>query len=231
MAPSGEERPEVAANFALTWDGRISTRNHTRSDFSSKRDKHRLLEIRASGDAVMVGRGTLEAENMEMGLPDEALRSERMARGHAPYPLRVIVSNSGRIDPNLRVFQSPISPIVIFSTRLMPNPEEMLHKARLHLAYADKIDLKETLGVLYRTYGVRRLICEGGALLMESLIREHLVDEINVTFCPRVFGGETAPTITAGPGPFLSASQEFTIESMETAGDECFVKYRLKRPN
>jgi len=229
MALHGDERPEVAANFALTWDARSSTRNGTPSDFSSQTDKHRLLQIRASGDAILVGRKTLEVENMEMGLPDETLRAERIARGHAPYPLRVIVSNSGVINPELRVFRSSISPIVIFSTRLMPNPEELHHKARLHLAYADTIDLKETLGVLYRQYGVRRLICEGGSTLMAAMIREELIDEINVTFCPRIFGGEQAPTLTAGPGRFLPDSQEFTLEAMETAGDECFVRYRRKR--
>ena len=44
------------------------------------------------------------------------MREERIARGQAPYPLRVIVSNEGRIDASLKIFQSDISPIVIFST-------------------------------------------------------------------------------------------------------------------
>jgi len=50
-------RPFVTANFALTWDGRISTRRGTPSDFSSKKDKHRLVEIRAQCDAVLITRG------------------------------------------------------------------------------------------------------------------------------------------------------------------------------
>ncbi|MCX8512595.1 MAG: hypothetical protein ORN83_12625, partial [Chthoniobacteraceae bacterium] len=44
--------PYVVANFAITWDGRISTVDRTPSNFSSSVDKKRFLEIRAEGDAV-----------------------------------------------------------------------------------------------------------------------------------------------------------------------------------
>ncbi len=97
--------PTVAVNFAVTWDGKISTRNFTPADFSSKRDKHRLLEIRATGDALLVGANTISSDNMSMGLPDAALRAQRVRRKQTPWPLRVIITNSGRIDPALNIFQ------------------------------------------------------------------------------------------------------------------------------
>jgi riboflavin biosynthesis pyrimidine reductase len=62
-------RPFVTANFAMTWDGRVSTRRFTPTNFTSKRDKHRLLEIRATADAVLVGVSTIVADNMAMGMP------------------------------------------------------------------------------------------------------------------------------------------------------------------
>src|SRR5438105_6801395 len=107
-------RPFITVNFALTWDGKITTRNLTSADFSSRQDKRRLLEIRATGDAVLVGKTTVERENIPLGLPHEALRAERVARGQAPYPMRVIVTNSGRIDPSLKLFQRDFSPILIY---------------------------------------------------------------------------------------------------------------------
>ena len=113
-------RPFVTANFALTWDARISTRRGTSSDFSSPRDKRRLVEIRAQGDAVLVSAKTVAADNMTMGLPDPALRAARTARGQSAYPLRVLLTNSGRINPGLRIFETDFSPIVIFSTTRMP---------------------------------------------------------------------------------------------------------------
>jgi 5-amino-6-(5-phosphoribosylamino)uracil reductase len=77
-------RPFVTANFALTWDARISTRSRTPSDFSSPRDKRRLVEIRARCDAILVSAKTIAVDNMAMGLPDEALRVARVRRRQAP---------------------------------------------------------------------------------------------------------------------------------------------------
>ena len=79
-----------------------------------------LLRQRALGDAVLIGHSTLKHDNVRLGLPHPELREARIARGQTPYPLRVIVSNEGRIDPALKIFQSDISPIVIFSTVRMP---------------------------------------------------------------------------------------------------------------
>ena len=221
--------PEVAVNFALTWDGRVSTRNRTRADFSSPRDKHRLLEIRASGDAVMVGRLTQEAEQMRMGIGDEALRSARVQRGQTPEPLRVVVSGSGRIDPKAPLFQPGGAPVLIFSTSQMPEATRaaLANKATLHLDEGPHVDLRGMLQKLHSGYGVQRLICEGGPTLLRSLLEANLVDEINVTFCPRIFGGTDAPTLTGGPGAFLPEAVECKLEAMETLGDECFARYRV----
>ncbi len=221
---------EVAVNFALTWDGRISTRNHTRSDFSSPEDKHRLLAIRATGDALLVGKTTVEVEAMQMGLPDEALRAERVRRGQAPYPLRVLISNSGRIDPAWRLFQSDFAPIVIFSTARMPKATRaaLENKATLHLAEGKQVHLPQMLETLAREYGVKRLVCEGGPTLLRSLLEAGLVDEINLTFCPLLFGGARAPTLTGRAGAFLNSTRECRLERMEEVGKECFLQYRVK---
>ena len=102
--------PFVAATFAMTVDGKITTRNFSPVDFTSREDKLHLLRQRALGDAVLIGHSTLTHDNVRLGLPDPRMRAEREARGQAPYPLRVIVSNEGRIDPALKIFQTDISP-------------------------------------------------------------------------------------------------------------------------
>ena len=65
------QRPRIILNFAMTVDGKVSTAKQTPSGFTSAFDKHRLLEIRSLGDAVMVGKNTLQIDQMSMGLPDE----------------------------------------------------------------------------------------------------------------------------------------------------------------
>ena len=222
-------RPFVTANFALTWDGRISTRRGTPADFSSKGDKRRLVEIRARCDAVLVSAKTVAADNMSMGLPDAALRAARAARGQREYPLRVLLTNSGRIDPSLRLFTKTFSPIVIFSTTRMParTRAALAAKADLWLYESASVNLAAMLATLRADYGVRRLVCEGGAQIFRALLTAGLVDELHVTLCPRVFGGERAPTLTGLPGAFLPASVPLTLKKMEVSGGECFFRYRV----
>ena len=222
--------PEVAVNFALTWDARASTRSRTRADFSSPLDKHRLLEIRASGDAVMAGRGTVEAEQMRMRVPDPALQADRVARGLPPEPLRVVVSGSGALDPAAPLFEAPSPPVAVFSTTRMPGEIRAALEAKgvaLHLAEGERLDLRAVLQILHSRHGVRRLVCEGGPTLLRALLEERLVDEIHVTFCPRIFGGEDAPTLTGCPGAFLPEAVECRLEAMEVVGEECFARYRV----
>src|SRR6478752_2875173 len=135
----GTSRPFVAATFAMTLDGKITTKNFTPVDFTSREDKAHLMRQRALGDAVLIGHSTLKHDNVRLGLP-QALREARVRRGQSPYPLRVIVSNEGRVDHRLNLFQTDISPIVIFSTTKMPrsNRLALMRKATLHLSRAGR---------------------------------------------------------------------------------------------
>ncbi len=224
--------PHLSANFALTWDGRISTRNRTPSDFSSPGDKRRLLELRAQADAVLATSETVSADNMTMGMPSEELRAARVARGQAPYPLRVLVSNSGHIDPALRLFEKRFSPVVIFTTARMParTRQALAGKAELHFS-ADRgqVDLRAAMETLCADYGVQRVDSEGGGQLFRSLLLAELVDELHVTFCPRIFGGQSAPTLTGTAGDFLPRSVPCALESVEVVAGECFLRFRVLR--
>src|SRR5438309_2700478 len=106
---SASRRPFVAVTFAMTADGKITTKNFSPVDFTSREDKTHLLRQRALGDAVLIGHSTLKHDNVRLGLPDPKMRDERMGRGQTAYPLRVIVSNEGRIDASLKIFQIEIS--------------------------------------------------------------------------------------------------------------------------
>jgi riboflavin-specific deaminase-like protein len=224
------ERPFITANFAITADGRISTRKLTPSDFSSPRDKRRLLEIRAECDAVLASAKTIAADHMTMGLPAEDLRTARATRKKPPYPLRVLISNRGRIDSQLRVFQKDFSPIVIFSTEQMPaaNRRALAARAALHLSPGKVVDLPEMMHLLRRKYGVRRLVCEGGAQVFRSLLEADLIDELYLTLCPRIFGGVKAPTLSGVAASFLPRSTRLRLKSMTVVDGECFLRYSLR---
>ncbi len=220
--PKTPPRPFVTANFAVTADGRISTRNFTPSDFSSKRDKRRLVKIRATCDAVLVGGRTLAADTMTLGIPG--------VRGKRP-PLRVIVSNSGRIAPTLRVFEKPGAPIVIFTTRKMPakTRDALASVADIFIHPTPVVDLALALAILRADYGVKRLVCEGGGTLLRSFAAADLLDELHLTFCPLIFGGSAAPTLSGVPGKFLPKSTQLKLVEMKRAGDECFTRWSVVR--
>ena len=223
-------RPFVAVTFAMTVDGKITTRNFSPVDFTSREDKTHLFRQRALGDAVLIGHSTLKHDNVRLGLPDPKMREERVARGQTPYPLRVIVSNEGRIDASLKLFQAAISPILIFSTLRMPAryQKALREKATLHLSDAGTVDLAWMLRQLKHDYGVRTVACEGGATLFRALLEADLVDQLNLTIAPYLFGGANAPTLTGLSKDFLPRSVRCSLTDMRVIGEECFLTYRIK---
>jgi riboflavin-specific deaminase-like protein len=214
----------------MTIDGKITTKNFTPVDFTSREDKMHLFRQRALADAVLVGHTTVERDNVRLGLPTE-LQQERIKRGQTPGPLRVIISNEGKIDSRLKLFQSDISPVIIFSTQRMPKRTQtaLSKKAILHLSKSKHVDLKAMVRLLRRKYRVRKLACEGGATLFRSLLEHGLVDQLNLTIAPYMFGGAGAPTLTGFSKRFLPASVRCRLDDMRIIDDECFLRYRISR--
>jgi len=150
------KRPLVVATFAMTVDGKVTTKNLSPVDFTSREDKLHLFRQRALADAVLIGHTSLKRDNVRLGLPVE-MQETRMKRGQSRCPLRVIVSNEGRIDHRLKIFQSDVSPIIIFSSKRMPQKYQraLKKKATLHLSDTKNVDLAGMLQTLRNKYKVR----------------------------------------------------------------------------
>jgi riboflavin-specific deaminase-like protein len=223
------KRVFVVATFAMTADGKVTTKDFGPVDFTSREDKLHLFRQRALADAVLLGHTSLERDNVRLGVPPE-LQEERRKRGRSRSPLRVIISNRGRIGDRLKIFQSDVSPIVIFSTKRMPrkNQEALGKRATLHLTSAREVNLSEMLETLRDQYEVRTVACEGGPTLFRSLLEEGLVDQLNLTIAPYMFGGANAPTLTGLSKEFLPSSVPCSLLNMQTVGEECFLTYRVR---
>jgi riboflavin-specific deaminase-like protein len=220
-------RPFVSANFAMTWDGRVTTRNRTPSDFSSRTDKLHLIQLRGLADAVMAGRATAEIDAMSLSLPDPALRKARLARGQSAEPLRIIVSASGRIPGHLGPFARGGAPILICTTERIPaaTRARLERCAEVRVAGQSAVDFKALLRELRRNRGIRHLHAEGGPTLLRALAEAGALDELHLTLCPLVFGGESAPTLTGLPGAFFPRSKRWRLVGCHPHGGECFLRY------
>lgn len=213
----------------MTVDGKITTREFTPVDFTSREDKQFLFRQRSLADAVVIGHSTLKRDNVKLGVAEE-LRAARIKRGQSPAPLRVIVSREGRIDTTLKLFQSEISPILIFSSKRMPNDVRAAlreKKVKLHLSETNDVELREMVKILRRDYKVERIACEGGPILFRSMLEAGLIDELNLTIAPYLFGGVDAPTLTGLGKEFLPKSVQCVLKNMRVVGDECFLTYRI----
>lgn len=223
------KQPRVIANFAITADGKVSTRSFTPTGFTSPRDKDRLREIRALGDAVLVGANTVTNDQMSMGLSSPALQKARRMRGQSSEPLRVIVSNRGDITPKWKVFRSGEAPIVIFSTQKMSarKREWLSSRTDIWLFEEPKVNLSMMLSILRHDYDIRTLVCEGGPSLFRALLDIGAVNELRLTWSPLIFGGTKAPTLTGLPEKFFPKAVKGRLVDFEVNEQECFATYRL----
>lgn len=199
----------VSLNFAISADGKISSAAKRPSGWTSADDHSRLLELRQGADALMVGRGTLEADRMTLTAPH--------------HPLRCVVSRGGEFDPDHPLFRTPGGPIHLLATdgRCREIPGTTAHHGSLRGFLAD-----------LQHRGVRHVHCEGGGGLALSLLEMDVVEEIHLTWAGHtLFGGSAAPTISGAPAQFLPASRHFelTLFAPRPEVGECFLSYR-RRP-
>ncbi len=217
----------------MTADGKIAFADGGFTAFSSRRDREHMMELRATTNAVMCGARTIEVTGTILGNGGEKFRRQRLKHGLAEHPLRIIVSGSGSINSAAKIFKRRFSPIVILTTARISKVN--LKKLRavadeVKICGKTEINFRSALRWLRAKWNVRRLLCEGGGELHGALIRAHLLDELHLTICPKIFGGRHAPTIADGNGMSnLAGAARFKLHSAQRVGDELFVVFKAAK--
>ena len=215
-------RPHVSINMAMTADGKIASANRAVSTFGSREDHAHLLALRDRADAILTGAGTLNAQpNVTLGPgPKPKMKP----------PLRIIASGSGQVNAKHKIFCTLGAPTLVLTTeRISQSRLKELRSlaSAVEICGKEEIDFKRTLKWLYKKWSIKRLLCEGGGQLNDSLFRAGVVDEVNLTVCPRIFGGRDASTIADGLGfAQLKNAAHFTLKSRKQVGDELFLVLR-----
>jgi riboflavin-specific deaminase-like protein len=233
MKKQNSKLPFIFVNMAMTADGKIATANRAVHSFGSARDREHLYELRATADAVMCGARTVEISQTILGTGGEIFRNRRLKNGLAECNLRIIVSGSGSINPAAEIFKKKFSPIIVLTTkRASAKKLAQLRKLadEVKICGEREINFRATLRWLRTKWNVRRLLCEGGGELNDALFRAGLVDEINLTICPKIFGGRTAPTVAEGQGfPRLGKAAKFELTSIKRKKGELFTVFSRRK--
>ena len=226
------DRPFVFINVAMTADGKIDTFERKGAAISSRRDKERVDRLRADSDAVMVGGRTLLDEDPKLTVKSEALHAERVGRGLSPNPVKVGIVSEANIKPDSMFLNAGPARVVIFTTHRTSKDQLAILRSRgaeVYVHDSEKVDLSKAL-VTLKELGIQRLMVEGGARLNFELLKLRLVDEITAYIAPMIFGGESAPTMAAGPGLERTAAIPLKLVGVEKEQDGgVLLKYLVER--
>src|SRR5947208_4030424 len=182
-APIPDHRPLVTVHYAQTIDGRIASRTGDARWVSGERSLRLAHELRAAHDGVLVGIGTV--------LADDPKLTVRLVAGDSP--VRIVVDSRLRIPLDANVLSASDARTIVATTSIASEARAAAIRARgaevLRVkADADgHVDLRDLLARL-RDDGIRSVVVEGGRGIITAVLREHLVDRLTVCIAPKVIG-------------------------------------------
>lgn len=216
-APPHSVRPAVWVNCAASADGRLAYAGGRRARLSSPEDLRRVQQLRANADAILVGVGTVVHDD-----PSLRVHWELLGLPEGKSPTRVVVDSSGRTPEKARVLDGTAPTIVATSERCTRTFPPHVHTV---VAGGAKVDLAR-LFVRLHELGIRRLMVEGGAEILASVLREGLFDRFTVYYAPAVIGGATAPPVAGGPDPDPpEATVRLRLLTLDRLGEGYVVTY------
>lgn len=249
--PPVEGRPYIFTNFVTSRDGRISYNHPAHAgggpvSIFNAHDRWIMALLRMRADTVMVGDATLAAEpdhawTPAFIFPEGAARFEevRRAEGYSPNPRMVFLSLDGALNFDAACWADPELAIIVATTtrgaaRLSGLSSRGLAADVTVLDLGEgAVDLPRLARVLYADFGVRNLLCEGGARVFANLLDAHLVDEEFVTLAPS-FVGRTPdlfrPSYTEGVAWLPSTAPRSNPLSLHRVRDHLFLRTRCVYP-
>lgn len=197
-------RPHVFVNLAMSADGKLSTIERRQVRISGDADFRRVDLIKSQSDAIMVGIGTVLADDPSLTVKDAALKKERTDDGRDENPVRIVIDSRARTPVNADILhKGPGRRIIAVSGSADSEKTAALSEhAEIHVCGDEQVDLSAFLDYL-GTIGIQSLMVEGGGTLIWSLFAEGLVDELYTCVGNVIIGGAGAPTPADGEG-FIS---------------------------
>ncbi|MFB9267785.1 bifunctional diaminohydroxyphosphoribosylaminopyrimidine deaminase/5-amino-6-(5-phosphoribosylamino)uracil reductase RibD [Bradyrhizobium erythrophlei] len=219
-----DKRPHVILKLAVSADDRIAAAGYRPVAITGDAARTRVHLLRAQCDAILVGIGTVKADDplLTCRLPGMAGRS----------PVRVVLDRALRMPGNSRLVRSARqTPLWVMTSDVAEAPAAM----KLGAAGAEVIRVASTStppglelpAVLHALAdrGITRLMVEGGARVAGSFIASDLVDEIWLLRGPDTVGADGVPALDALPLTAITQSQAFRLRASETLGKDILTVY------
>ncbi|MDQ1069491.1 dihydrofolate reductase family protein [Streptomyces canus] len=192
--------PYVLLSAAVSLDGYLDDTGPDRLLLSGPADFDRVDEVRASVDAILIGAGTIRADNPRLLVNSEARRAARVAAGKPPYPLKVTVSGSGDLDPSANFWHTGGEKLVCTTDKGAERARSLGLAADV-VSLGPELDWHRLLEHLHEERGVDRLMVEGGGRVHTQLLQQGLADELQLVLAPLFVGTPDAPRLF-GPGSY-----------------------------
>ncbi len=206
-------RPRVTINCAMTADGKLAGRTRRQVRISSPEDLERVRKLRASSDAILVGVGTILADDPHLTI--KGSRSE-------DNPLRIVLDSKGRTPSSAKVLDGRARTIIATSEgcKRTWGGAEVLRLGK------EKVDLALLLPKIFEM-GVRDLLVEGGGETIWSFFANDLVDRYCVFVGSMILGGSDSPTPVDGAGFAEDRAPGLKLMGFERLGDGILLTYEV----
>ena len=221
------DRPYTLLSCALSIDGYLDSATPRRVELSNDADFDRVDSVRASCDAILVGAATVRNDNPRLLVRSRARRDERTARGLAPSPIKITVTERVELDACSDFFTTGDTEKLVYCA----SPRVVDARSRLG-PVATVVDagqpvemrrISEDLGAR----GVQRLMVEGGGTMHTQFLTDDLADELQLVVAPFFVGDSRAPRfVSDGRFPW-SPDRRATLAEVRQIGDVVLLRYAL----
>jgi 2,5-diamino-6-(ribosylamino)-4(3H)-pyrimidinone 5'-phosphate reductase len=225
-------RPFVVVNVAMSADGKLSTKERRQVKISGASDFSRVDELKAGCDGIMVGIGTVLADDPSLTVKSEELIERRVRAGFSPHPVRIIVDSLARTPLDAAILHKGYGRRIIgVSNAADPSLVRqllMLPNVSVFVCGEKRVDLLAFCAYL-RKCGIERLMVEGGGTLIMGLFEAGLVDEVHAFIGNIIIGGHDAPTLADGDG--FALEDDFirlVLHSVTPAEDGVLLSWYVK---
>jgi 5-amino-6-(5-phosphoribosylamino)uracil reductase len=208
----------------MSVDGFIDDTFGERLLLSNDADFDRVDAVRAECDAIMIGAGTLCRDNARLLVNSADRRADREARGLPPYPLKVTITATGNLDPELKFWHHG-------GGKLVYAPDAAAARLRARLGkLAEVAATGETLAVAdvvddLGARGIGKLMVEGGGTVHTQFLAAGLADEIQLAVAPFFVGDAKAPRFV-NPAAFPDGpDRRMTLAGVHAVGDMAVLRY------